>query len=205
MSKRTGAVPAETRDAILRCARDAFWENGFSGTSLRKVSQKAGVTTGAVYFFFAGKDQLFETVLSCALDPFRKFMEQHYAQERQCADPCHGTDQTADLEVAMILIDAYFESQKTWDIFIRNMTHPAVRSFLDDFIERSTEHYEALISAMDVRNPGVDRYAVHQFVHMQVDTMLNLITHDFDRDQMKLHAETAVRMLKGAFRALITL
>ena len=203
MTKRPGAVSADTRQAIISSARDEFWEKGFTGTSLRQISRQVGVTTGAVYFFFDSKDQLFETVLSEAITPFWKFIRLHYAQERASLDPRTGTQQAADLEVAVVLIDSYFERRKTWDILIHNLNHPVVRSFLDEFIDESTDHYENLLNHMETRNPQVDRFTIHQFVHLQVDTMLNLISHDFGRQEMIGHAAMAVRMLKAAFGAML--
>ena len=42
-----------TREKLLRSAKEEFVEKGFQNASLRKICSKAGVTTGAVYCFFA--------------------------------------------------------------------------------------------------------------------------------------------------------
>ena len=64
MSKRAGAVSAETKQQLLTAARDEFAARGFQGSSLRRICAAAGVTTGALYFFFQGKDDLFAAVLA---------------------------------------------------------------------------------------------------------------------------------------------
>lgn len=42
---------SETRKELLKCAKEEFMDKGFMGASLRNICQKAGVTTGALYFF----------------------------------------------------------------------------------------------------------------------------------------------------------
>ena len=46
---------SETRKELLMCAKEEFMDKGFMGASLRNICQKAGVTTGALYFFFQGQ------------------------------------------------------------------------------------------------------------------------------------------------------
>ena len=49
---------SETKIHLIQCAKKEFMEKGFVGASLRGICQKAGVTTGALYFFFQDKDDL---------------------------------------------------------------------------------------------------------------------------------------------------
>ncbi len=53
----------ETRKRLLRCAKDEFLEKGFEKASLRRICQRAGLTTGAVYFFFDSKEDLFYQIV----------------------------------------------------------------------------------------------------------------------------------------------
>ena len=48
---------------ILDCAKAEFLEKGFADASLRSICSKAGVTTGALYKRFSGKEALFEALL----------------------------------------------------------------------------------------------------------------------------------------------
>ena len=51
-----------TRAALLAAARRAFAAHGYAGTELAVVAADAGVTTGAIYHHFAGKQGLFQAV-----------------------------------------------------------------------------------------------------------------------------------------------
>jgi AcrR family transcriptional regulator len=52
----------ETRAALVRVARDLFAERGYHAVALESVCTAAGVTRGALYHHFAGKEELFKAV-----------------------------------------------------------------------------------------------------------------------------------------------
>ncbi|MGV9268676.1 ScbR family autoregulator-binding transcription factor [Kitasatospora sp. NPDC003701] len=47
-----------TRAALIQAAAKLFGEQGFSGTSVVKIADEAGLTLGAVYFHFRNKSEL---------------------------------------------------------------------------------------------------------------------------------------------------
>jgi AcrR family transcriptional regulator len=47
---------------LLAAARALFAEHGFAGVSREEIVERAGVTRGAMYHYFASKEQLFEAV-----------------------------------------------------------------------------------------------------------------------------------------------
>lgn len=52
-----------TRADILRAAAEVFAELGFSRTTLTSISERAGVTLGAVYFHFRNKEELARAIV----------------------------------------------------------------------------------------------------------------------------------------------
>jgi AcrR family transcriptional regulator len=52
----------ETRAELIAAAAVAFARSGFHGASLEEVARQAGYTTGAIYWHFSGKDDLFLAV-----------------------------------------------------------------------------------------------------------------------------------------------
>ncbi len=53
-----------TRGQLIEVATRLFAENGYEGTSIEAVLTAAGVSRGALYHHFAGKEALFEAVVS---------------------------------------------------------------------------------------------------------------------------------------------
>ena len=54
---------AETSARLIAAARKSFFEVGYAETSMDKLCASAGVTRGALYHNFGGKDGLFEAVV----------------------------------------------------------------------------------------------------------------------------------------------
>jgi TetR/AcrR family transcriptional regulator, transcriptional repressor of aconitase len=52
-----------TRDRILTAAERLFAEEGFSGVSMPTIAEASGITAGAIYKHFDGKDDLFFEVV----------------------------------------------------------------------------------------------------------------------------------------------
>lgn len=55
------------RRSILAAAAEEFSERGFAGASYNRIIERAGISKGAMYYYFADKDDLFRTVLDAAL------------------------------------------------------------------------------------------------------------------------------------------
>src|SRR3954452_16332381 len=56
------AQGASTRATLIQVGREMFGERGFADTSVEEIVAAAGVTKGAFYHHFSGKDDLFREV-----------------------------------------------------------------------------------------------------------------------------------------------
>ncbi|MGQ0432503.1 MAG: TetR/AcrR family transcriptional regulator [Microthrixaceae bacterium] len=54
---------AATRGRLLHAAMTIFAKEGFEGSSVKRIADEAGYTTGALYAHFASKEDLFLTLL----------------------------------------------------------------------------------------------------------------------------------------------
>jgi len=64
----TGKKDLDARQKILDAATEIFKRDGIEKASMRKIAQEAGYTTGAIYALFAGKEDLYATLLADSLD-----------------------------------------------------------------------------------------------------------------------------------------
>jgi AcrR family transcriptional regulator len=68
----------QTRERILECARQEFLENGYAGANLRRISDNAKATTGALYAHFKNKEELFDALVhQPAEELLGHFVEMH--------------------------------------------------------------------------------------------------------------------------------
>lgn len=59
----------DTRHRLLEAAEELFSAHGFEGTSLRAITQKAGVGLALVNYHFGSKTQLLREIVSRRMDP----------------------------------------------------------------------------------------------------------------------------------------
>ena len=63
------------RNAILAAAEELFSRRGFKGTTMQKISEKAGLSKGAVYLYFKSKDELYLNVCIKGIAGFGESLE----------------------------------------------------------------------------------------------------------------------------------
>lgn len=64
-----------TREALIRAAAEVFAEDGYALASLPAISKRAGVSTGALHFHFASKDDLAAEVEATAAERVERLAE----------------------------------------------------------------------------------------------------------------------------------
>jgi AcrR family transcriptional regulator len=57
----------ETRDKLLRVAREVFEEDGFDGASVSRIVDEANVSRGTFYLYFESKEDIFRTLAETLL------------------------------------------------------------------------------------------------------------------------------------------
>ena len=65
---RFDRLPEEKRRSILDAAAREFAEHGFDGASYNRIIANAGVSKGAMYYYFDDKEDLYATVLVGVID-----------------------------------------------------------------------------------------------------------------------------------------
>jgi len=73
------AGKAETKTRILDAAEWLFAEHGFTDTSLRMITSRAGVNLAAVNYHFGSKKALIQAVLGRYLEHFMPYVDQQLA------------------------------------------------------------------------------------------------------------------------------
>lgn len=66
---------ARTRGRILDAAAYVLSRQGYAGTRLSDVAERADVQTPAIYYYFASRDDLIEEVMACGLADMREHLK----------------------------------------------------------------------------------------------------------------------------------
>lgn len=72
---------------IIEAAKIEFLQNGFQAASIGNIAKRAGVTTGAIYTRYKGKDELFYSLIKEFLEAISvKRKENEYSYREYCVD-----------------------------------------------------------------------------------------------------------------------
>lgn len=73
MGRRSAKQSQETRKALLSAAASIFAEKGLNGATVDEIAKRAGVTKGAIYSHFDGREDLLLQTCRSALQSFHLF------------------------------------------------------------------------------------------------------------------------------------
>lgn len=65
----------QARDKILSAAASCFAEKGYSGCSVQKIADRAGMSKGALYVYYKSKEELFKAMFLLEHDSAKERME----------------------------------------------------------------------------------------------------------------------------------
>lgn len=189
----------ESRDKLIECAKKEFIEKGFAKASLRNITSNAGMTTGAVYFFFKDKNGLFGAVVDDTLKGFMNIIQAHFSEEieEDLSNYVHikGDHDRLAQQIVGYLYDNYDVMMMLFDK-AHGSEYENVLDTIIDMLERS---YSGLAEKYAAVNPGkkVNKYMLHYLTHVQVDAFEHLLNHESDK-------EKALEIIKPVMDMLIT-
>lgn len=201
MSKRAGAVSEETRAALVAAARDEFCELGYEKASLRSICANADVTTGALYFFFHSKEELFSEVL-LPITKVVSSMSMNFA-------PIVSEDDYSSLER---FTDFYYDNIDLYEIIQNNRDNAAVRDYILKLrAVFANQIVRIIMCSFNDKGTNYDKSTEmlmeKQIVIWCVDTVfqtvLQLVTLNLTCEEAKRHLITVVKLIKTGLFSVI--
>ncbi|MGP1418932.1 MAG: TetR/AcrR family transcriptional regulator [Sphaerochaetaceae bacterium] len=198
MTRKTGVVSEDTRQSLLRSAKAVIWEKGYEAAGLREVCDRAEVTTGALYFFFRSKEDLFRQLLEPVARTIVEFMENHYRLEDESRMLFGETQE--DINFTRTIIRLYDSDPQMYDIIVRNWMNPVVAKYLSQIMETMDRHTLNLLRT-DASDVAVLR-AVHWFSELQLEAFIKVVSVRNNPEERSRQMHIAIQMLRGALLAL---
>lgn len=189
----------ETKKLLLASAKTEFLEKGYMQASLRNICKNAGVTTGALYFFFKDKEDLFASLVEEPLNGLYTMMQEHYLDEialAGCGDVMmHDTEE--DLEAARQVISYMYQYYDEFRLLLEKSQGSRFENFVDRFVAISEEHFRIMAKAMAEQTGGepVEEYVIHWVTHLLIDAFMHIMTHEVSEKDAVRYIETMVRYL----------
>ena len=175
----------ETRKRLQECAMEEFLEKGFMKASLRIICKKAGVTTGALYFFFEDKDDLFVSLVKEPLAGVREAMEMHFLGEKQAMESgelLSGEVQEGeadDYRTTLNIVHELYRYRDRFRLLLERSQGSSMEGVVDEIVRICEGHYRMLADMMQQHIGGekISHDVIHWIAHMQIDVFVYAVTH----------------------------
>ena len=153
--------------------------------SLRSICKKAGVTTGALYFFFEDKDDLFVSLVKEPLAGVREAMEMHFLGEKQAMESgelLSGEVQEGeadDYRTTLNIVHELYRYRDRFRLLLERSQGSSMEGVVDEIVRICEGHYRMLADMMQQHIGGekISHDVIHWIAHMQIDVFVYAVTH----------------------------
>ncbi len=117
----------EAKDRILQATQTLFAEKGFDATSISEISKKASVNKALIYYYFANKEAILDTMLEQLFEE-SKSLSMNFIQD-------HILSMIADGMLDILPDRFHFVNEEAAKYFLQH-THHFYESAIDFILER---------------------------------------------------------------------
>jgi len=192
------SLPDQSIDPkILKSAKEEFLAKGFADASLREMCKKAGVTTGALYKRFSGKEALFEAVVSSTLSDIEKLIEEVEQYDYKCLDQ-NDMQSVWDMseETLRSFVIFIYDHYDGFKLLLCCSEGSGYSNFLHDFVTAHTKKTMAFVNAAFEKGffeEQIDEDEVHMLMTAFWSTLLEPIMHDYPKEKALGHCSVVAK------------
>ena len=159
--------------AILDAAEELMARKGYKGTSIRSISEAAGVNVAMISYYFGSKERLLRAIIARHCNDLSFILEEVLAEGR---DPLTMLRSYLDR-----FIDYSFDHSRPLIIAVREVgmikDHPGILGELEQTLSenrlRLVEMFEKVIQIKKMRNPDTEMYVL-TFSSLVETTIVNM-------------------------------
>lgn len=197
----------ETRQLLLQCAKKEFMEKGYSKASLRSICKEAGVTTGALYFFFQDKDNLFCSLVSDSLMRIMELIKEHQQfEENEAKEEILSSNHDMESEriLVEVLVHEMYQNRDEMLLLVNGAQGSSLENAVDRIIDEMDAHnlHLARATCQELGIPMLEEKLVHWMSHNQIDMFLYMLKHIETEEQALAFGRQAMTYLVTGWFAL---
>ena len=188
-------------DKIISAALEEFSAKGYSGASLRKIAEKAGVTVGAIQIRYKSKDELF----ACLLKPFLSDIEALFQNTKTDYYSGTDTDFLTGLKAAMqhesaAILHLIFEHYEQAVLLLCRSTGSGLEHCFDGIVQSKIK--ESIAFFHEAGYGGIDEKLLGLLISAQFDSYRRIVMECSDRRAAEKYMDALMVYHFGGWTAL---
>ena len=176
---------------ILSAGKAEFLEKDFNSASLRNIVKTAGVTTGAFYGYFSGKEALFAALVEehakAIMNIFMSAQESFEELSDEEKINHIGVESRTSLNE---IVDYIYEHFDEFKLIICKSEGTSYENFIHNMVEIEVEETYQFIDALRSQGkhaPNIEKAVCHMIVSGMFSGIFELIEHDMKKENAKKH------------------
>lgn len=171
-------IEYEKRDLLLEAAKAEFMEKGYNKASLRSICAKAGVTTGALYFFFNSKDDLFSALVDQPLKELKNLILEHFKEDAVYMSSLKSLDEldlNHDKDTEKF-VDCIYKNYESFLLLLNSSENTMYENIISEFVDLLEKQIPVMLSKAN--GYSIDEFMSHWMSHITIDGYVNVIKHE---------------------------
>lgn len=177
-----------TEAKILFAAKREFLDKSFSGTSVRTIAEKAGLTTGALYNKFKDKDSIFAALIGNVFNEFLSLLKQTHTDS---SDDGFYSMKTTDVsfitEVSrrrfIRMLDFFYDNYDEMRLVICNSKGSSYENAFDEVIELMEAETIRWLKKDGINVTRRTEFFIHVTVSSHFENMKEIFYHNLEKSE----------------------
>ena len=187
-------------DKITAAALTEFLEKGYTGASLRKIAEKAGVTVGAIQTRYKSKDELF----ACLLKPFLDDIEVLFKDTKVDYYSDKDTDLLSGLKSSMqhesaAILHLIFNHYNEAVLLLCCSAGSSMENYFDEIVQNKIKESIAFFNASNFTD--IDEKLLGLLISAQFDSYRRIVMECSERKTAERYMDSLMTYHLGGWTA----
>lgn len=187
----------DTKQLILDTAKIEFMDKGYSDASVRNIAKQAGLTTGAIFRYFADKESLFAALVSPVAEHMLGLYRKGGKRGFDALTDGHPENMwNISEEVISVLVEYIFANKDAFYLLINQSAGSAYENFVDQLIEeeeKQTYGFQQEMIRLGYPCRALTPDEIHILLSAQYYAVFEIVRHKLKKeealDRVRLIAE----------------
>ncbi len=204
MTRRPGTSSEVTKANLLASAAAEFSHVLYDKASLRVICRNADVTTGALYFFFDSKEDLFSAVVTPVIDEIISIIEKVLPAEFLLLQG-EITEEEVNATIVDEIVKLVNGRRDNVAALAMNREHPLVvekRTEISTLIDNFFRDCIGSGTSLTSKKPETDEFAIAWLTSISLALFTRLLYDHASDEEIRERVLFATTFIRGGFKAL---
>lgn len=189
------------KEKILISAKNEFLDKGYTNASLRVISEKAGLTKGALYSYFKNKDALFCELTKVAVD----FIEAEFSESshyiKSSKEYCNDFPLEDKIKSYRLHANTVLDNYDNYKLLLFCAAGSSLESYKEKIIQMYASQFILRSTFMEKKVNFSELY-VHTLASTYVSYLEEIVLHKPNRDEVEMYATQMAIFVDAGMRKL---